>query len=308
MTHATPAQVQVCQKLSPRAASHKLATILTSVLSAGIPSQEVALSAGWPSEGGQAAQTCFKLRVSATGCTSRVSTLGVCHFVSICADELHQECCNTDDRPKMCPHGASSSVGCILSVCKISSRISPGSRISGLVDQKSTKLGKSTTLGHLPASFTGVVGLKPSYGRISRWGVIEFASSLDHVGIFTRSVEDAAIVLSSIQGFDNQDSTSYKSPYNENFALGLDNSINQIKVGRIKELEKFAVSSCVQHVCEEFYKNLQKLGAEIVEISLPNIEDSLTAYYIISCCEASSNLARYDGKLAPPMLRSDSGL
>jgi len=146
----------------------------------------------------------------------------------------------------------------------------------------------------LPASFCGIVGMKPTYGRVSRYGLIAFASSLDQIGPFARTVEDAANLLEVISGYDPKDSTSLNLPV-ENYAANLNNDIKGLKVGVIKELMTEGLSEDVQKAMERAIEDYKKLGAEIVEISLPNLKHSIGIYYILATAECSSNLARFDG-------------
>jgi aspartyl-tRNA(Asn)/glutamyl-tRNA(Gln) amidotransferase subunit A len=144
-----------------------------------------------------------------------------------------------------------------------------------------------------PASFCGVVGIKPTYGRVSRHGVMATASSLDQVGAIAKTVEDAAIILSVIAGEDNMDATSAQSP-GKDYAQYLDGEISGLKIGVVKEylanLDEKARNSLEKVIAT--YKNL---GAEIKEIKLPFSKYSLAAYYIINPAEISSNIARFDG-------------
>ena len=145
-----------------------------------------------------------------------------------------------------------------------------------------------------PASFTGTVGLKPTYGRVSRWGIVAFASSLDQAGPITKTVEDAAVLLDIISGHDEKDSTSSIKD-KENFFQDLNNSVKGIKIGIPKEFESDDLPVSTQKAWDECKQLLQSNGAEIVDISLPHTMDALPTYYIIAPAEASSNLARYDG-------------
>jgi len=145
-----------------------------------------------------------------------------------------------------------------------------------------------------PASLTGIVGLKPSYGRVSRYGLIAMASSLDQIGPMTKSVEDAALVLDWISGPDGYDSSCYR----EKFTMqprGLQAGIKGIKVGVPKEYFEEGLDPKVKKVIEDAIKKLEELGAEIIEVSLPHSEYALAAYYVIVPSEVSSNMARYDG-------------
>lgn len=146
----------------------------------------------------------------------------------------------------------------------------------------------------LPASFCGIVGMKPTYGKVSRYGLIAFASSLDQIGPFSRTVEDSANLLEVISGYDYHDSTSLNLPV-EHYSLSLNNDIKGMKIGVIKELLGEGVSTAVQNAIQNAIDTYKKLGAEIVEISLPKIKYSIGIYYILATAECSSNLARFDG-------------
>ena len=146
----------------------------------------------------------------------------------------------------------------------------------------------------LPASFCGIVGMKPTYGRVSRYGLIAFASSLDQIGPFARTVEDAANLLEVISGHDAKDSTSLDLPV-EHYAANLNNDIKGLKIGVIKELMTEGLSEDVAKAMQNAIEDYKKLGAEIVEISLPNLKHSIGIYYILATAECSSNLARFDG-------------
>ena len=144
-----------------------------------------------------------------------------------------------------------------------------------------------------PASFCGVVGITPTYGRVSRYGLVAFASSLDHIGPFARNVKDAATLLGVIAGRDEADSTSASAPVPD-YAAALTGDVRGRKIGLPKEY--FAgLASDTADVIGHAVKTLEALGCEPVEISLPNTEHAVACYYIIATAEASSNLARYDG-------------
>lgn len=146
-----------------------------------------------------------------------------------------------------------------------------------------------------PASFTGLVGIKPTYGRCSRWGMVAFASSLDQAGILTRNVTDSALMLEVIMGFDEKDSTSVYKDVPE-LASACSKSIKNMKVGVPYDLMNIkGVDNEIIIMWERSIKMLKSEGAEIVDISLPNAKHALAVYYIVAPAEASSNLARYDG-------------
>ncbi|MBF7097260.1 Asp-tRNA(Asn)/Glu-tRNA(Gln) amidotransferase subunit GatA [Alkalibacter mobilis] len=145
-----------------------------------------------------------------------------------------------------------------------------------------------------PASFCGVVGMKPTYGLVSRYGLVAFASSLDQIGPITKDVTDCAIVLNHIAGHDEKDSTSVRKE-KEDYTSYLDTNIKGLKIGIAKEYFAEGLNPDVEKSLQEAIEVYKSLGAEIVEVDLPNSKYALSAYYIISSAEASSNLARYDG-------------
>ena len=146
-----------------------------------------------------------------------------------------------------------------------------------------------------PASFCGVVGLKPTYGRVSRWGLVAFASSLDQVGPFASSVADAAELLQVIAGPDPRDSTCLTSDVPD-YTAALDQPIKGLKVGIIREcFEAEGLDSEVKASVQVSAKLLESLGAELVDVSCPRFNDGIATYYVIAPSEASANLARYDG-------------
>ncbi len=145
-----------------------------------------------------------------------------------------------------------------------------------------------------PASHCGIVGLKPTYGRISRYGLVAFASSLDQIGPLTQNVADAATLLNVLCGHDAKDSTSASEPV-ENFCAGLGQSIAGCRIGLPKEYLSSGNDAAVAAAIEQSVRALTDLGAEVEEISLPHAQAVVAAYYIIACAEASSNLARFDG-------------
>ncbi len=145
-----------------------------------------------------------------------------------------------------------------------------------------------------PASVTGIVGIKPTYGRCSRWGIVAFASSLDQAGPLTRSVEDAAIMLRAMAGWDAKDSTSVNVPVPD-YAAAIGQSIKGLKVGIPKEYRIDGMAPEIEKNWQQGIAWLKDAGAEIVDISLPHTKYSLATYYILAPAECSSNLARYDG-------------
>lgn len=146
-----------------------------------------------------------------------------------------------------------------------------------------------------PAAFCGVVGLKPTYGLVSRFGLIAFGSSLDQIGPFSNSVEDSAYILNIISGTDELDSTSIRDIKEIDYTANLKDGISGMKIGVPKEFFGDGLNSEIKEAVENSLQILKELGAEIEYFSLPIIKDGLAAYYIISSAEASTNLARYDG-------------
>ena len=146
----------------------------------------------------------------------------------------------------------------------------------------------------VPAAFCGIVGMKPTYGRCSRWGVIAFASSLDQAGPLTRTVEDSALMLQAMASFDPKDSTSVDMPVPD-FAAALTGDIRGLRVGVPAEYRMEGTPPEIEVLWQQGIDWLRDAGAEIVDISLPHTKYALPAYYIVAPAEASSNLARYDG-------------
>jgi aspartyl-tRNA(Asn)/glutamyl-tRNA(Gln) amidotransferase subunit A len=145
-----------------------------------------------------------------------------------------------------------------------------------------------------PASFCGVTGIKPTYGRASRWGMIAFASSLDQAGIMTRSAEDAALVFNAMLGFDPKDSTSVKRP-EEDYTRLLQQPVKGLRIGLPKEFFASGLAAEVEQPIRAALSVLEQQGAILRDISLPNIALGIPAYYVIAPAEASSNLSRFDG-------------
>ena len=145
-----------------------------------------------------------------------------------------------------------------------------------------------------PASFTGTVGLKPTYGLCSRWGIVAFASSLDQAGPMTKNVEDCALMLEAISSYDKKDSTSINKK-KENYSKNLNKNIKDIKIGIPKEYRVDNMPQEIEQLWSKGIDILKKSGVKIIDISLPHTKYALPTYYIVAPAEASSNLARYDG-------------
>ena len=172
---------------------------------------------------------------------------------------------------------------------------SGGSAVTVAVQSAPVSLG-SDTGGSIrqPASFCGVIGIKPTYGRVSRYGLVAFASSLDQIGVFGRKTEDVALLLEVISGHDPRDSTSRKVPvprYTEEMKGGVEG----LRIGLPKEFFEFELQKEIEETFKGFISKLEEAGCEVVEVSLPHVRYAIPAYYIIAPSEASSNLARYDG-------------
>jgi len=172
---------------------------------------------------------------------------------------------------------------------------SGGSAAAVAADECLAALG-SDTGGSIrqPAALCGCVGLKPTYGRVSRYGLVAFASSLDQIGPLTKDVRDAALLLAAISGQDPRDSTSVPQPVPD-YASGLNGDIKGLKIGLAREYMIGGLDPQVSAAVQAAVKQLEKLGAHIVEISLPHTQYAVAAYYIIATAEASANLARFDG-------------
>ncbi|MFO1371220.1 MAG: Asp-tRNA(Asn)/Glu-tRNA(Gln) amidotransferase subunit GatA [Candidatus Competibacteraceae bacterium] len=145
-----------------------------------------------------------------------------------------------------------------------------------------------------PAALCGVTGIKPTYGRVSRWGMIAYASSLDQGGPMARTAEDCALLLGAMAGFDPRDSTSVDRPVPD-YIAALDQSLDGLKIGLPKEYFGEGLDGEVARVVEAAIAEYRKLGANVIEISLPNSQLAIPAYYVIAPAECSSNLARFDG-------------
>jgi aspartyl-tRNA(Asn)/glutamyl-tRNA(Gln) amidotransferase subunit A len=172
---------------------------------------------------------------------------------------------------------------------------SGGSAAAVAADETVAALG-SDTGGSVrqPAALCGCVGLKPTYGRVSRYGLVAYASSLDQIGCFTKDTRDAATVLGVIAGHDSRDSTSVPRPV-PNYAASLTGDIKGLKLGLPKEYLVGGLDPEVKQAVEAAVQQLARLGAEIVEVSLPHTDYAVATYYIIATAEASANLARFDG-------------
>jgi aspartyl-tRNA(Asn)/glutamyl-tRNA(Gln) amidotransferase subunit A len=145
-----------------------------------------------------------------------------------------------------------------------------------------------------PASYCGVVGLKPTYGRVSRFGLVAFASSLDQAGVLTKDVSDAALLLQAIAGHDYRDSTSVPEPVPD-YRQALKHDLTGVRIGRVRETAEEGVDPQVAQAIDAAVRVLEDLGAQQVPVHLPHLSYGLSAYYLVAPAEASSNLARYDG-------------
>ena len=172
---------------------------------------------------------------------------------------------------------------------------SGGSAVAVAADECIASLG-SDTGGSIrqPAAFCGCVGLKPTYGRVSRYGLVAFASSLDQVGPFTKDVRDTATLLQVIAGADERDSTNVPEPV-PNYAAALSGGVKGLRIGLPREYQVEGLNPEVKAATDAAVKQLEALGAEVREISLPHTEYAVATYYIVATAEASSNLARFEG-------------
>jgi len=172
---------------------------------------------------------------------------------------------------------------------------SGGSAAAVAADEVIASLGTDTG-GSIrqPAALCGCVGLKPTYGRISRYGLVAFASSLDQIGTFTKDIRDAATLLEVMSGIDHRDSTSVPQPV-PHYAASLTGDIKGLKIGLAKEYMIGGLDAEVKAAVDAAVQQLEKLGAEIIEVSLPHTDYAVATYYIVATAEASANLARFDG-------------
>lgn len=145
-----------------------------------------------------------------------------------------------------------------------------------------------------PAALTGTVGLKPTYGRVSRFGMVAFASSLDQAGVITRSAEDAALLLGVMAGFDERDSTSVDHPVPD-YLAGIDKPLKGVKIGVVKQHFDEGLDSDCEKCIRQALDVLAKEGAKLIDVDLPNIDLSVPTYYVVAPAECSSNLSRFDG-------------
>lgn len=173
-----------------------------------------------------------------------------------------------------------SSGGSAAAVAVLSAPVSLGSDTGGSIRQ--------------PAAFCGVIGIKPTYGRVSRYGLVAFASSLDQIGVFGRRTEDVALVLEVISGWDERDSTCAKKLV-PNWSQEMKKVPEKLRIGIPKEYFEYELQNEVKEAFEEWIKFFEKVGYEVREVSLPHVKYAIPTYYIIAPSEASSNLARYDG-------------
>ena len=182
-----------------------------------------------------------------------------------------------------------------------SSKLSPGGSSGGsaaIVSARGSLASIGTDTGgsiRQPSAFCGVTGIKPTYGRCSRWGIVAFASSLDQAGPITRNVSDAAMMLNSMVGYDPKDSTSAKKDKIDFLTYKNNLSLKGLKIGIPKEYQVDSMSNEILSLWERGSSWLKSRGAEIIDVSLPHTKYALPAYYVIAPAEASSNLARYDG-------------
>jgi aspartyl-tRNA(Asn)/glutamyl-tRNA(Gln) amidotransferase subunit A len=172
---------------------------------------------------------------------------------------------------------------------------SGGSAVAVAADECIATLGTDTG-GSIrqPAALCGCVGLKPTYGRVSRYGLVAFASSLDQIGPFSKTVRDSAMLLNAISGYDPCDSTIIPEPVPD-YTAALTGDIKGLKIGIAKEYAVGGLDAAVNTAVHDAVKQLEKLGAEIVEVSLPHTDYAVATYYIVATAEASANLARFDG-------------
>src|SRR5438874_2606946 len=185
---------------------------------------------------------------------------------------------SSDLNPQLVPGGSSGG-----SAAAVAARLVPGAT--------ATDTGGSV---RQPAALCGITGIKPTYGRVSRFGLIAFGSSLDQGGVLTASAADAALMLREMAGFDPNDSTSVDTPVPD-YVAGLDAPLAGLKVGLLKEFFDKGLEAGNERRIREALQVFEKLGAQLREVSLPNLPLSVPTYYVVAPAEASSNLARFDG-------------
>jgi aspartyl-tRNA(Asn)/glutamyl-tRNA(Gln) amidotransferase subunit A len=257
----------------------------------GIPLgiKDVFCTKGVPSQAASSILTGFKPEYEST-VTTKLFTAGAVMLGKLNMDEFAMGSSNE-----------SSCYGKAVNPWKVDSRqLTPGGSSGGSAAAVAADLciaATGTDTGgsiRQPAAFTGIVGIKPTYGRISRWGIIAYASSLDQAGPMTKSVRDAAIMLGAMAGHDPKDSTSADIAVPD-FEAALTGDIRGKKIGLPREYRLEGLSAEVTALWDQGADMLRAAGAEIVDISLPHTKYALPAYYVIAPAEASSNLARYDG-------------
>ncbi|WP_240007448.1 Asp-tRNA(Asn)/Glu-tRNA(Gln) amidotransferase subunit GatA [Pseudaquidulcibacter saccharophilus] len=193
-----------------------------------------------------------------------------------------------------------SAYGPVVNPWQVEKKLTPGGSSGGSASAVAADLCLAATAtdtgGSIrqPASFTGTVGIKPTYGRCSRWGIVAFASSLDQAGPIAKDVTDTAIMLKSMCGHDIKDSTSLNVPVPD-FAAAVSRGVKGLKIGVPKEYRLDGMPEEIEKLWQDGINWLKEAGAEIVDISLPHTKYALPTYYIVAPAEASSNLARYDG-------------
>lgn len=193
-----------------------------------------------------------------------------------------------------------SAYGNVINPWQVENKLTPGGSSGGSAAAVAARLclgATATDTGgsiRQPASFTGTVGIKPTYGRCSRWGIVAFASSLDQAGPIARNVKDTAILMQSMAGYDPKDSTSLNIPVPD-FAAACAKGVKGMKIGVPKEYRIDGMPQEIEQLWQQGINWLKEAGAEIVDISLPHTKYALPTYYIVAPAEASSNLARYDG-------------
>ena len=182
-----------------------------------------------------------------------------------------------------------------LDTARVPGGSSGGSAASVAANEAAYSLG-SDTGGSIrqPAAFCGVVGMKPTYGRVSRYGLIAFASSLDQIGPITKTVADNALVMNAICGYDALDATSLKADA-EDFTRDIGKGVRGLKIGLPAQFFGEGISPDVKKATLAAADKYASMGAELVNVSMPSVDYALSAYYVIACAEASSNLARFDG-------------
>ena len=301
----TKASIERIEKLDPTLGCFNSTTFETAIETAKLVDEKIARNEEIPMLAGipTALKDNMNMTGSKTTCSSKILENFVSPYDATITTKLKENLvpilgkANLDEFA-MGSSNENSAFGIVknpYNLSKVPGGSSGGSAASVSASEVTLSLGSDTGGSiRLPASFCGITGFKPTYGRVSRYGLIAFASSLDQIGPFGRSIEDTTLLYEAIAGYDPKDSTSLKLEVGDIYN-NIKKDIKGLRVGVIKELMSEGVSDDVKTSIENAIKTYEKMGAEIKEISLPLLKHSIGVYYIVATAEASSNLARFDG-------------